>query len=97
MEYHPHGDCYDTIVNLTQKDKQLIPVIIGKGNFGQNTSRDIQYAHARYTECKLSDIAKDMLKDCNKHMVDMVPNYSDSEMEPKVLPSRYPNLLVNTS
>lgn len=94
MEYHPHGDCYDTIVNLTQKDKQLIPVIIGKGNFGQNTSRDIQYAHARYTECKLSDIAKDMLKDCNKHMVDMVPNYDGTVTIPEVLPVRFPAILT---
>lgn len=94
MKYHPHGDCYDTMVNLTQTDKQLIPLIIGKGNFGQNTSRDIQYAHGRYTECKLSEIAKDMLKDVDKHMVNMVPNYDSTQMLPEVLPVRFPAMLT---
>ena len=94
MKYHPHGDCYDTMVNLTQTDKQLIPLIIGKGNFGQNTSRDIAYAHGRYTECKLSEIAKDMLKDVDKHMVNMIPNYDSTQLLPEVLPVRFPAMLA---
>lgn len=94
MKYHPHGDCYDTMVNLTQNDKQLIPLIIGKGNFGQNTSRDIQYGASRYTECKLSPIALDMLRDVDKHMVNMVYNYDSTQQLPEVLPVRFPAILT---
>ena len=94
-KYHPHGDTsvYDALTILAQDFSTNEPLIDGHGNFG---SIDGDSAAAmRYTEARLTNIAMEMLKDIYKDTVDMVPNYSDSEMEPKVLPSRYPNLLVN--
>lgn len=94
-KYHPHGDTsvYDALTILAQDFSTNEPLIDGHGNFG---SIDGDSAAAmRYTEARLTNIAMEMLKDIDKDTVDMVPNYSDSEMEPKVLPSRYPNLLVN--
>lgn len=94
-KFHPHGDSsvYDATVILAQDFTTREPLIDGHGNFG---SIDGDSAAAmRYTEARLTDIAMEMLRDIDKDTVDMVPNYSDSELEPKVLPSRYPNLLVN--
>lgn len=94
-KYHPHGDSsvYESMVILAQEFSTRAPLIEGHGNWG---SIDGDGAAAmRYTEARLSPIAMEMLRDIEKDTVDMVLNYSDSEMEPKVLPSRYPNLLVN--
>lgn len=94
-KYHPHGDSsvYDAMVILAQDFSTRAPLIDGHGNWG---SIDGDGAAAmRYTEARLSSISMEMLRDIEKNVVDMVPNYSDSEMEPKVLPARYPNLLVN--
>ena len=94
-KFHPHGDSsvYEAMVIMAQDFSTREPLFDGHGNFG---SMDGDSAAAmRYTEARLSNIAMEMLKDIDKDTVDMVPNYSDSDFEPKVLPSRYPNLLVN--
>lgn len=94
-KFHPHGDSsvYDALTILAQDFSTRELLIDGHGNFG---SIDGDSAAAmRYTEARLTNIAMEMIKDIDKDTVDMVPNYSDSELEPKVLPSRYPNLLVN--
>ena len=94
-KYHPHGDTsvYDAMVILAQDFTTRKPLIDGHGNWG---SIDGDSAAAmRYTEARLTPIALEMIRDLDKNVVDMMPNYSESEMEPKVLPSRYPNLLVN--
>ncbi|MFU7516300.1 DNA topoisomerase IV subunit A [Clostridium sp. HCS.1] len=94
-KYHPHGDTsvYDAMVIMAQDFSTKETLIDGHGNWG---SMDGDGAAAmRYTEARLAPIAMEMLRDIDKNTVDMVPNYSDSELEPKVLPSRYPNLLVN--
>ena len=94
-KFHPHGDTsvYEAMVILAQEFSTREPLIEGHGNWG---SIDGDGAAAmRYTEARLSPIAMEMLRDIEKDTVDMIPNYSESELEPKVLPSRYPNLLVN--
>ncbi|QAA31619.1 DNA topoisomerase IV subunit A [Clostridium manihotivorum] len=94
-KFHPHGDSsvYEAMVILAQNFTTREPLIDGHGNWG---SIDGDSAAAmRYTEARLSPIAMEMIKDIDKGIVDMVPNYSDTDWEPKVLPSRYPNLLVN--
>ncbi|WP_195987310.1 DNA topoisomerase IV subunit A [Clostridium sp. D53t1_180928_C8] len=94
-KFHPHGDSsvYDAMVLMAQDFSTREQLFDGHGNFG---SMDGDGAAAmRYTEARLSKIAMEMLRDIDKDTVEMVPNYSDSEMEPKVLPARYPNLLVN--
>ena len=94
-KFHPHGDSsvYDAMVLMAQDFSTREPLFDGHGNFG---SIDGDGAAAmRYTEARLSKIAMEMLRDIDKETVEMVPNYSASEMEPKVLPARYPNLLVN--
>ena len=94
-KFHPHGDTsvYEAMVILAQEFSTRAPLIEGHGNWG---SIDGDGAAAmRYTEARLSPIAMEMLRDIEKDTVDMIPNYSESEIEPKVLPSRYPNLLVN--
>ena len=94
-KFHPHGDTsvYDALVILAQNFSTRNPLIDGHGNFG---SIDGDGAAAmRYTEARLTNISMEMLRDIDKDTVEMVPNYSDSEIEPRVLPSRYPNLLVN--
>lgn len=94
-KYHPHGDAsvYDSMVIMAQDFATRGPLIDGHGNWG---SMDGDGAAAmRYTEARLTPMAMEMLRDIDKDTVEMIPNYSDSEMEPKVLPSRYPNLLVN--
>ena len=96
-KYHPHGDSsvYDAMVIMAQNFSTRETLIDGHGNWG---SMDGDGAAAmRYTEARLTPISMEMLRDIDKDTVDMIPNYSDSELEPKVLPSRYPNLLVNGS
>ena len=94
-KYHPHGDSsiYDALVKLAQDFNTRYPLVDGHGNFG---SVDGDGAAAmRYTEARLSHISMEMTADINKDTVDFVPNFDETEKEPTVLPSRYPNLLVN--
>ena len=94
-KYHPHGDSsiYGALVNMAQEWSTRYPLVDGHGNFG---SEDGDGAAAmRYTEARLSKISMEMLADINKDTVDFVPNFDETEKEPTVLPSRYPNLLVN--
>ncbi len=94
-KYHPHGDSsiYGALVNMAQEWSTRYPLVDGHGNFG---SMDGDGAAAmRYTEARLSKISMELLADINKDTVDFVPNFDDTEREPVVLPSRYPNLLVN--
>ncbi len=94
-KYHPHGDSsiYGALVNLAQEWSTRYPLVDGHGNFG---SVDGDGAAAmRYTEARLSKISMEMLADINKDTVDFVPNFDETEREPVVLPSRYPNLLAN--
>ena len=94
-KYHPHGDSsiYGALVNMAQDWSYRCPLVDGHGNFG---SVDGDGAAAmRYTEARLSKISMEMLADINKDTVDFVPNFDDTEKEPSVLPSRFPNLLVN--
>ena len=94
-KYHPHGDSsiYGALVNMAQDWSFRYPLVDGHGNFG---SVDGDGAAAmRYTEARLSKISMEMLADINKDTVDFVPNFDETEKEPVVLPSRYPNLLVN--
>ena len=95
--YHPHGDAsvYDAMVRLVQKFSMRYPLVEGHGNFG-NVDGDPPAA-ARYTEARLSKLSNEMLRDIDKDTVDWEPNYDESRLEPKVLPSRFPNLLVNGS
>lgn len=93
MRYHPHGSTYPTMVGMTQKDGQLNPYIIGKGNFGQHTS-ELAYASDRYTEAKLSEISIDMLSDTKKRGVEMIDNYDSTRKIPEVFPVKYPNILA---
>ena len=94
-KYHPHGDSsiYGALVNMAQEWSFRYPLIDGHGNFG---SVDGDGAAAmRYTEARLSKISMELLADINKNTVDFIPNFDETEKEPTVLPSRYPNLLVN--
>ena len=94
-KYHPHGDSsiYGALVNMAQEWSTRYPLVDGHGNFG---SVDGDGAAAmRYTEARLSKISMEMLADINKDTVDFEPNFDETEKEPVVLPSRYPNLLVN--
>ena len=94
-KYHPHGDSsiYGALVNMAQEWSTRYPLVDGHGNFG---SVDGDGAAAmRYTEARLSKISMEMLADINKDTVDFQPNFDETEREPVVLPSRYPNLLVN--
>ena len=94
-KYHPHGDSsiYGALVNMAQDWSTRYPLVDGHGNFG---SVDGDGAAAmRYTEARLSKISMELLADINKNTVDFVPNFDETEKEPSVLPSRFPNLLVN--
>ena len=94
-KYHPHGDSsiYGALVNMAQEWNTRYPLVDGHGNFG---SMDGDGAAAmRYTEARLTKISMEMLADINKDTVDFTPNFDETEKEPVVLPSRYPNLLVN--
>ena len=95
--YHPHGDAsvYDALVRLAQDFSLRHPLIDGHGNFG-SVDGDPPAAY-RYTEARLSKISEEMLRDIEKETVDWDPNFDESRKEPRVLPSRFPNLLVNGS
>src|SRR6185295_19239281 len=95
--YHPHGDTaiYDTLVRLAQDFNMRAPMVDGQGNFG---SMDGDAAAAmRYTEARMTALAEEMLADIEKDTVDFGPNYDGSRVEPKVLPAKLPNLLINGS
>jgi DNA gyrase subunit A len=96
-KYHPHGDAsvYDTLVRMAQDFAMRYPLIDGQGNFG-SIDGDPAAAY-RYTECRLEQIAEELLADLDKDTVDFQPNFDEKEKEPVVLPSRIPNLLVNGS
>ncbi|MGH3342870.1 MAG: DNA gyrase subunit A, partial [Carbonactinosporaceae bacterium] len=95
--YHPHGDSaiYDTLVRLAQTWSMRMPLVDGNGNFGSPGNDPA--AAMRYTECRLAPLAMEMLRDIDEETVDFAPNYDNRSQEPVVLPSRFPNLLVNGS
>jgi DNA gyrase subunit A len=95
--YHPHGDSalYDTLVRMAQPWSLRYPLIDPQGNFG-SPGNDPAAAY-RYTECRLNNLAMEMLRDIDEETVDFVPNYAGNTTEPVILPARYPNLLVNGS
>ena len=95
--YHPHGDSaiYDTLVRMAQPFSLRYPLVDGQGNFG--SIDDDPAAAMRYTEARLSRIATELLRDIDANTVDFEPNYDESRRQPSVLPSRFPNLLVNGS
>ncbi len=96
-KYHPHGDSaiYDTMVRLVQPWSLRYPLIQGQGNFGSPGNDGA--AASRYTECKMAPLAMEMVRDIDKDTVDFEDNYDGREQEPMILPSRFPNLLVNGS
>src|ERR1700726_3719705 len=96
-KYHPHGDAsvYDAIVRMAQEFSMRYPMVDGQGNFG-SVDGDPPAA-MRYTECRMTRIAGQMLADIDQETVDFVPNYDESTLEPTVLPTRVPNLIVNGS
>ncbi len=96
-QYHPHGDgaIYDTLVRLAQPWVMRYPLVSGQGNFG--SPGNDKAAAMRYTECKMAPLAMEMVRDIGENTVDFKPNYDGKEQEPVVLPSRFPNLLVNGS
>ncbi len=96
-KYHPHGDSaiYDTLVRMAQDFSLRYTLVDGQGNFGSIDGDNA--AAMRYTECRLDRIASDLTADIDKETVDFVPNYDGKELEPSVLPTRIPNLLINGS
>ncbi len=94
-KYHPHGDSsvYDAMVRLTQDFSMSVPLIDGQGNWG-SIDGDSAAAY-RYTECRLERLSEELLADLEKDTVDMTPNFDETELEPSVLPARFPQLLVN--
>ncbi|ACZ11360.1 DNA gyrase subunit A [Sulfurospirillum deleyianum] len=96
-KYHPHGDTavYDALVRMAQPFSMRIPTVDGQGNFGSIDGDNA--AAMRYTEARMTPLAEELLRDLDKDTVDFVPNYDDSMIEPDVLPSRVPNLLLNGS
>lgn len=98
MRLNPHGDgaIYETMVRLTRGNEALLaPYIDSKGNFGKVYSRDMSYAAARYTEARLEKISEELFNDINKDTVDFIPNYDNTTTEPRLLPTTFPNILVN--
>jgi DNA gyrase subunit A len=96
-QYHPHGDSaiYDTLVRLTQRWVMRAPLVHGQGNFGSPGNDPA--AAMRYTECRMAPLAMEMVRDIDEDTVDFRPNYDGRSQEPVLLPSRFPNLLVNGS
>jgi DNA gyrase subunit A len=96
-QYHPHGDTaiYDTLVRLGQPWSLRYPLVQSQGNFG--SPGDDKQAAMRYTECRLAPLAMEMVRDIDQETVDFGPNYDGKQLEPQVLPARFPNLLVNGS
>ncbi|MCD6323285.1 MAG: topoisomerase IV [Clostridiales bacterium] len=100
MKLNPHGDqaIYETMVRMTRgNDALLLPFVDSKGNFGKIYSKDMRYAASRYTEVKLENICKEMFRDIEKGAVEFCDNYDGTVKEPVILPSSYPNILVNAS
>ncbi len=100
MKLNPHGDqaIYDTLVRLTRGNGALLhPLIDSKGNFGKCYSRDMAYAAPRYTEVKLDAITAEIFRDIDQEAVDFVPNYDNTMTEPTLLPTAFPNILVNAN
>lgn len=98
MKLNPHGDqaIYETLVRLTRgHDALLHPYIDSKGNFGKSSSRDMRYAASRYTEVKLDTICEELFRDIDKNTVPFVDNYDGKLKEPTLLPTTFPNILVN--
>lgn len=98
MKLNPHGDAaiYETMVRLTRANEALLhPLVDSKGNFGKQYSRDMAYAASRYTEAKLDSICQEIFRDIDKDTVDFLPNYDASTTEPALLPTTFPNILVN--
>ena len=98
MKLNPHGDAaiYETMVRLARSNETLLhPFVDSKGNFGKVYSRDMAYAAARYTEAKLEPICQELFRDIDSDTVDMVDNYDATMKEPTLLPTTYPNVLVN--
>ncbi len=95
--YHPHGDSaiYDALVRLAQPWAMRLPLVSGQGNFGSQGND--KAAAMRYTECKMANPAVELVREIEQNTVDFRPNYDNREMEPAVLPARFPNLLVNGS
>ena len=95
--YHPHGDgaIYDTLVRLAQEWVMRYPLVDGQGNFGSPGNDGA--AAMRYTECRMTQLAMEIVRDINEDTVDFVPNYDGRTQEPVILPSRFPNLLINGS
>ena len=94
MALHPHGGSYGSIVGLVQKDRNNLPFLIGKGSWGQYTSKDQTPAAARYTEVKLGENAKQVTKELKENSVNYIPNYDGTIMVPEVLPVTYPSILT---
>jgi len=100
MKLNPHGDqaIYETLVRMTKGNESLLmPFIDSKGNFGKVYSKEMRYAASRYTEVKLMPICKEIFRDIDKNTVPFVDNYDGTIKEPALLPSAYPNILVNAS
>jgi len=100
MKLNPHGDMaiYETLVRLTRGNGALLhPYVDSKGNFGKYYSRDMKFAAPRYTEVKLDKICEELFKDLDKNTVDFVDNYDGTMKEPVLLPTTYPNILVNSN
>ena len=100
MRLNPHGDAaiYETMVRLARGNETLLhPFVDSKGNFGKVYSRDMAYAAARYTEAKLDSICNEIFKDIDSDTVDMVENYDATMMEPSLLPTTFPNVLVSAN
>ena len=98
MQLNPHGDgaIYETLVRLTRGNEALLhPFIDSKGSFGKQYSRDMAYAASRYTEVKLDPICAEIFAGIDKNAVDMVPNYDNTQTEPALLPTTFPNVLVS--
>ena len=98
MKLNPHGDqaIYETMVRMTKGNEALLyPYIDSKGNFGKNYSRDMRAAASRYTEAKLMDMCEEIFSEIDKNTVEFVDNYDSTIKEPTLLPTRFPNILVN--
>lgn len=97
MKFNPHGDMaiYSTLIRLAQPDTMIIPLIDGKGNLGDRCSSEICEASSRYTEVGMAQICKYLLQGIEENAVPMIPNYDEKLLEPKYLPTVYPNILVS--
>jgi DNA gyrase subunit A len=100
MKLNPHGDMaiYETMVRMTRGNNALLhPFVDSKGNFGKQYSKDMQFAAPRYTEVKLDKICEELFRDLDKNTVEFVDNYDGSLKEPTLLPTTFPNILVNAN